>query len=59
MAEAIGTTFVIDVARYLPGPLGGMHRAQASSIMYPARGRMTQDTSDLWEPALTTPFPPL
>lgn len=47
MTEAIGTTFVIDVARYLPGPLGGMHRAQAGSIMYPARGRMTQDTSDL------------
>lgn len=59
MAEAIGTTFVIDVARYLPGPLGGMYRAQAGSIMYPARGRMTQDTSDLWKLALPTPFPPL
>lgn len=59
MAEAIGTTFVIDVARYLPGLLGGMHRAQASSMMFPARGRMTQDTSDLRAPALPTPFPPL
>lgn len=59
MAEAIGATFVIDVARYLPGPLGGMHRAQAGSIKYPAKGHMTQDTSDLQEPALPTALLPI
>lgn len=58
MAEAIGTTFVTDVARYLPVLLGGMHRAQAGSIIYPARGRMTQVTADLWGPALPGPFLP-
>lgn len=59
MAEAIGATFVIDVARYLPGLFGGMHRAQAGSIKYHARGHMSRDTSDIRGPALPTALLPI